>query len=411
MVCTPQKSSGETILSSFRRLREKFFPWNSKRRMVYEWFRKQIIRFLKNLEWKTPSRKLKSPKLYKYHPERYNLSPKPSIAFVIPSQNISGGIMVVCQHANMLIKKGFDIVLIDDSPDDPYVLDWYPDLLPEVISVNEVAHRIDIVIATGWSTAYTVNDFPAKRKLYFIQSDETRFSPAGAEEVELARRTYALDFEFVVIAKWLQKWLKEEFGKSAHYVPNGVDTTLFYPDKPLVAKKEKLRILLEGSIEVPFKGMKEAFQVVDGMDCEVWCVSSAGHPESNWKCDRFFGRVPLEKMRQIYSSCDVLIKMSTVEGFFMPPLEMMACGGTVIVNKVTGYDEYIVDGYNGLVVEQGDVGAAREKVTQLIKDRALLQKLIMGGQETVKRYTWEESNGLLERVIKHENNFSNPDTF
>ena len=61
-------------------------------------------------------------------------------------------------------------------------------------------------------------------------------------------------------------------------------------------------------------------------------------------------------------SCDVLIKMSRVEGFFMPPLEMMACGGTVLTGKVTGYNEYVVDGYNGLVVEQGDVESAKKKL-------------------------------------------------
>ena len=60
---------------------------------------------------------------------------------------------------------------------------------------------------------------------------------------------------------------------------------------------------------------------------------------------------PLSSMMTInVGSCDVLIKMSRVEGFFMPPCEMMACGGTVLTGKVTEYDEYVIDGYNGLVV-------------------------------------------------------------
>ncbi|MBI4712895.1 MAG: glycosyltransferase [Planctomycetes bacterium] len=327
---------------------------------------------------------------------------KPTVAFIIPSQIITGGTMVVCQHANILARKGYDVILIDNeiALSSKRITEWFPGLRPEVVSIKALRHNIDIAIATGWQTAYTLRDLPAERKLYFVQSDESRLNPPGSEESALAQQTYSFDFEFIAIAKWLRKWLKDAFGKNSVYVPNAIDTSIFYPDKPLEPKGDKLRVLLEGPINSPFKGMKEAFEVVADMDAEVWCVSTFGKPQPGWKCDRFFPGVPLEKMRRIYSSCDVLVKMSKVEGFFMPPLEMMACGGTVITNKVTGYDEYIVDGYNGLVVEQGDIKAAKEKLNQLIKDRNLLGKLIQGGAETVKKwYTWEASNDLLETVI------------
>jgi O-antigen biosynthesis protein len=326
---------------------------------------------------------------------------KPSIAFVIPGEGLSGGIMVICQHANRLIRKGYDVILINQNLRDPFKLDWFPNLLSPIIPINKLDLNLDIVIATQWSTVYTVIPLPAKRKLYFIQSDETRFNPLDSPESELARQTYTFDFELIVIARWLKKWLKEKFNKDSYYVPNGLDTSLFYPDEPLVPKNKKLRVLLEGSIDIPFKGMKEAFEVVDGMDCEVWCVSSFGKPKPGWHCDRFFEKVPLKDMRRIYCSCDVLIKMTKVEGFFMPPLEMMACGGTVITNKVTGYDEYIIDGYNGLVVEQGDVAAAREKLNILIRDRNLLEKLIKGGIETAKKWTWEESNNEFVKILEN----------
>jgi glycosyltransferase involved in cell wall biosynthesis len=92
--------------------------------------------------------------------------------------------------------------------------------------------------------------------------------------------------------------------------------------------------------------------------------------------------------------------MSKVESFAMPPLEMMACGGTVIINKVTGYDEYIVDGYNALVVEQGDVKSARQKLELLMNDKMLLEKLIEGGLETARQWTWEYSNNKLVQTLE-----------
>jgi len=56
-------------------------------------------------------------------------------------------------------------------------------------------------------------------------------------------------------------------------------------------------------------------------------------------------------IKAIYSSCDVFLKMSSVEGSFCPPMEAMACGCAVVVGKATEYDEVIWDGYSALVYE------------------------------------------------------------
>jgi glycosyltransferase involved in cell wall biosynthesis len=390
------------ILSKYRRIKETLLPWESKRRKIYEFFIKQLAKLLMIFGLDIYLPYLQKHKKYLSRIAKYSVPlNKPTIAFIIPSQALSGGIIVVCQHANRLIKKGYSVILIDNKLNDPYKLNWFPNLLAEVVPVQQLNNFTDIVIATHWTTAYTVKEIPSKQKLYLIQSDETRLHPPGSAMIELARKTYSFDFKYLVIAQWLKKWLQDNFGRTSYYIPNAVDTTMFYPDKPLAPKGAKLRVLLEGAINMPFKGMKEAFQVVENMDCEVWCVSSSGKPKSNWKCDRFFESMPPDKLRQIYSSCDVLLKMSKVEGFFLPPLEMMACGGTVITNKVTGYDEYIVDGYNALVVEPGDVKAAKEKLAELINNRNLLNKLISGGKETVPKWSWEKSNDILEKVINY----------
>lgn len=67
--------------------------------------------------------------------------------------------------------------------------------------------------------------------------------------------------------------------------------------------------------------MAVAIEAVAPLDVEVWCVSSRGAPIKEWKCDRFFEHVPMVDMRRIYSSCDILLKLSRVEGMFSPPLE------------------------------------------------------------------------------------------
>ena len=319
------------------------------------------------------------------------------IAYLIPGCGVSGGIAVICQQANRLLRRGHEVLLVCET--DERTVEWFPEQKVPVIGLSEYPANIDALIATGWSTSFRVATLPAHRKFYFVQSDETRFHPKHSAWEHITRLSYTLGFNFITEARWIKAWLKESFGKDAELVPNGLDEKIFFPAEPLQVKGKKPRILLEGAIGLPYKGMMEAFAAVSGLDVEVWCVSSYGKPEKHWKCERFFEQVPMTEMRRIYSSCDILVKLSRVEGFFGPPMEMMACGGAVIVGKVTGYDEYIEDDKNALVVDATDVAQATNAIRRLIDDKALRERLIQAGMTTARQWQWESSIDVLERYI------------
>jgi len=323
-----------------------------------------------------------------------------SICYIIPTTNITGGVAVVCEHLNRLQKLGFKCLIA--SYDNKTDLSWFPNQSVKVISLKggqKTIEQYKTVVATGWITAYELLLLNVEKKIYFVQSDETRFYPKSSYLKQRVKRTYTFPFEFMTEAKWIQKWLKENFSKDSFYVPNGINTDIFHPDTPFAPKpKNKKRILLEGAINLPFKGMEEAFKVVQDLDCEVWCVSYDGKPKLEWHCDRFFEKVPMQEMRKIYSSCDILLKLSRVEGFFGPPLEMMACGGVSIVAKVTGYDEYIIDGYNALVTETNNIPKTKKIVKNLIKDKKMYNHLKSNSQKTLEKMGWNKS---IEILIKY----------
>ena len=102
-------------------------------------------------------------------------------------------------------------------------------------------------------------------------------------------------------------------------------------------------------------------------------------------------------MWRIYSSCDILLKLSRVEGFFGPPMEMMACGGAVVVGRVSGYAEYIDDGANALVVDVDRPEEATAAVRRLVGDPGLRESLIQAGLRTAREWRWEPSIDILER--------------
>lgn len=319
---------------------------------------------------------------------------KMKIGYIVPSCSVSGGMAVICQHANRLLKRGHDVVLLSIVEIRP--MDWFPGQQVPVHDAATWEGDLDVVVATGWSTAFWLPRISARVKTYFVQSDETRFHPEGSRWQHLTTLTYYFGVHYLTEARWIRTWLKEGFGHEAELVPNGLDPDIFRPDQPLQSKGKKPRILLEGAIGLPYKGMREAFEAVQDIDAEVWCVSSYGEPEAHWHCDRFFEHVPMQDMRKIYSSCDILLKLSRVEGFFGPPMEMMACGGVAVVGRVTGYDEYIVDEQNALVVDALDIAAARNAVQRLIDDKALRDRLIAAGAETAREWDWESSIDTLE---------------
>jgi glycosyltransferase involved in cell wall biosynthesis len=283
---------------------------------------------------------------------------------------------------------------------------WFPNQEVEIISYTETkkilkSGQIGILIATSYSTAFTVDMASAKIKYYFVQSDESRFFPEDDAFCEKIKKTYELPFIYMTEARWIQKWLKDDFGHESYYLPNGIDLDTFKKVEPIEPNGNKSRILIEGAIDIPYKGMQDAYDAIKDLDCEIWIVSNNGKPKKGWRYDRFFENVPYGEMNKIYSSCDIFLKMSRIEGFFGPPMEAMACGCAVVVGKVTGYDEYIIDGKNALVVDSGDIKGAKKAVQKLIDNKLLKNKLIKGGIVTVKEWSWDKSFDYLENIFKN----------
>lgn len=330
-----------------------------------------------------------------------SLSPK--IAYIVPRIGISGGIHVVLEHTGRLFKKGYDVSIITL---DPFVAtSWFRSEVPIIAATSKqkyLLENIDILVATHWTTAFFMDLLPAKRKIFFVQSDERRFNPDDEDEKRSIEAAYLMNCEYMTEAIWIQRWLEEEFGHYAHYVPNGIDLSVFHKTEPVKPKGKKPRILLEGAIDVWFKGMQDAYDAIKDLDAEIWIVSCEGKPKAGWRYDAFFEGVPIEEMKRIYSSCDILLKMSRVEGFFGPPMEAMACGCAVVVGKVSGFDEYIRHGENALAVEMGDITAAKRAVQSLIDDKDLRLRCIEGGYKTVKEWSWDRSIDMLEKVLARE---------
>jgi glycosyltransferase involved in cell wall biosynthesis len=210
---------------------------------------------------------------------------------------------------------GHEAILVTQDNSD--CLPWNRGVKVTPLNKFKLNGNYDLVFATLWATVPLLEKIRSKRKLYLIQMDERNFYDK-ATDIKKVEETYKIkEIEFVTMARWIQDWLLDEFGRDSFYIPNGIDLSLFKPVEPRLSRVR--RFLIEGKINVPAKGVAEAYKVIEKMPCERWIVSGDGEKPRDWNINKFFLRVNQRRMVQIYQKCDVLLKMSRVESFEFHP--------------------------------------------------------------------------------------------
>lgn len=93
----------------------------------------------------------------------------------------------------------------------------------------------------------------------------------------------------------------------------------------------------------------------------------------------------------IFGACDVFVAASRSESFGIVYLEAWASGKPVIGCQIGAVAAVIDDGWDGLLVPYGDIGALAQAITRLLSDEALRSEMgDRGRRKVLSRYTWEK---------------------
>ena len=84
----------------------------------------------------------------------------------------------------------------------------------------------------------------------------------------------------------------------------------------------------------------------------------------------FRDEVPIAKLAAHFQALDLYVAPQRWEGFGLTPLEAKACGVPAVATKVGAFEELIVEGGTGHLVEIEDVDAITTHVTNLLTDDA-----------------------------------------
>lgn len=317
----------------------------------------------------------------------------PNIAFILPSLNISGGIMVALWHAVMLQDAGMDVTLfnVDNS------IQWCTFKEHQIPVMSQdlrlVEGRIDKAVATMWTTvAFLENYQNIEKRYYLVQNFETDFYEPGVPLRVFANQSYIpkVPIQYLTISKWCEEWLRDDYEQIARYAPNGIEKANFPHHKREM--NGKIRILIEGDCGVEYKNVDESFKITNELDkekYEIWYMSYNAEPKDWYRVDKFLHKVPFDQVADVYNQCDILLKTSYLESFSYPPLEMMATGGYAVVVPNDGNKEYLVDGENCLLYPLGKIEKGIAAIERICTDKGLQEHLYECGIKTAQSRDWE----------------------
>lgn len=256
------------------------------------------------------------------------------------------------------------------------------------VAIGELALQpAKFTIATGWQTADAVRDFTAtEHKLYFVQDFEPWFYPRGSEYL-MAEATYRFGFSAITVGPWLAERMRS-YGMPAYPVGLACDHRYYRPSYV----RRRRRVFFYARSVTPRRGfelgllaLRQFHQAMPGVEIVLagWDTRNQSIPFRHTS----FGHLPLRRLARCYSRCQVALVISLTNVSLLP-LELMACGCTVVSNRGPNVEWLLHDGDNALLAD-ATPDALAEALQRLLQDDELRQRLQQRGLVYARATSWQ----------------------
>jgi len=217
-------------------------------------------------------------------------------------------------------------------------------------------------------------------------------------------------------------WLYQAEMSKVTIIPPGVDVCRFYPI-PVDEAREFIGVppcgrmlLFVGRIE-PLKGLDVLIEALGSMQKKEvlkenpFClVIIGGDPDESTEHDNiemtrikalseqyglkdmvtFLGRRSQDSLPYYYSGAEAVVVPSQYESFGMVALEAMACGKPVVASQIGGLAYLVQDGITGYTVPVDDPEALARRLTSLIQDQELRDRMGKQAVMVAQDYAWDK---------------------
>ena len=355
----------------------------------------------------------------------------PSICFIFPhpASGPTGGYKVVYEYANRLVEDGYKVTVaysgsifwrkkplrfkitniyryLETLLKGYSSRKWFPlnlrvkEDFPFSMNFHHMP-RADIYVATSPYTAWYLNKYPiqTEKKFYLIQGKENW----GPGLKAILEQTYKMPLQKIVISKWLQKMLKEEYFEDSILIPNGFDFNKFNLTKP-INLKNKYQISLLYSEQIlkrcndALTALRLVKQKIPQLKVKAFGIPSRPMSFPDWI--EYYQQPDYETHNRINNECAIYIGTSEQEGWGLTVGEAMICGQAVCCADNPGYREMAIDRETALLSPVKNPEALAENIIRLIQDDDLRIKIANQGNKFIQSFTWEKSYKKFKKLIE-----------
>ena len=208
-------------------------------------------------------------------------------------------------------------------------------------------------------------------------------------------------------------------------IPYGVDTTRFQPDRAMgLAQKDKLGIPADAPVVLALgrlvykKGFEYLVRAMPHLleqcsDLRVVIAGGGALEEELRNLARNFGleshlflpgTVPWEETVRYLNMADVFVvpsvhdQQGNVDGLPNTALEAMACGKPLVASRIAGIPEVVLEGENGLLVDEKDPAQLGAAIVRLLSSPELAKELGQANRaKAVQELSWRS---VAERFVE-----------
>ena len=352
------------------------------------------------------------------------------INWINPRPNLAGGMKSNRLIAEAMVRRGHEVRIVYVSAARPWPAWTHPRMvlrriaaearalgrqrhhlessIATLIPVNHAPIRAedipdaDVTIGTWWETMEWVSMWPTSKgvKAYFVRHHELH-----GGDPERVRATYRSPCLKLVIARWLEKLMRETYGsRDVVLVPNGVDWTQFgsppreKPQRPTVG-------MLYGTPS--WKGALTAFAALRLVAAQVPNLRVMAFGREPLKHEHrpppgleFYFRPRQALIPDLYRAATCWLVASQIEGFGMPGLEAAACRCPIVATRSGGPEDYVDDRVSGRLV---NVDVPREMADAILEILGAStdewRHMSHSSFAIAQRFTWEKSAEILEAAL------------
>ena len=359
------------------------------------------------------------------------------INFVLPNNfnKPIGGYKIVYEYANRLSEEGHDVnitfMLYDKTPfkfgklrkamkkmkiftlffmgkiyTSEKKISWFE--LDKNINIrfalpyNFLFPKADIIFATGWEPAFTVNYLSEKKgsKFYLIQHDEKVFGPE-----KLVKTTWNFKkLKKIAIASWLQNLISSTTHSPVSLVKNFVNSDIFFVTTPIKDRRCIVSMLYHDN---PAKGSQDGIEVLKKVknripSLEVELFGTATPPSNLPSYFHYTKNANDDQLRSIYNKSSVFLFPSQIEGWGLTATEAMSCGAALVSTRNFGVNDFGIDGYSALLSNVSDIESMANAVIELLENSGKRSFIAENGVGVVSKLTFNESFNALNKIIYEE---------